>query len=95
MHYLICMVKIVHRDIKPSTILVCNAHYKKLQGNNLKSAYEKKPIACKLGDLGEACSELMKTNTSLANSRTKVLNREGQAFMAIEISLEGEHPLAT
>ena len=57
---------------------------------DLKVAYEKTPIVCKLGDLGEARSQATKTNIPLQNCRTKVLNRRSQAFMAPETSIEGE-----
>ena len=53
---------------------------------DLKVAYEKTPIVCKLGDLGEARSQATKTNILLQNSRT----RGSQAFMAPEISIEGK-----
>ena len=82
---------IVHRDIKPENILVSNSHYSNLQGVDLKVAYEKTPIVCKLGDLEEARSEATKTNILLQNSRTKVLNRGSQAFMAPEISIRGRN----
>ena len=64
-----------HRDIKPANIALSNSHYSNLQGVDLKGAYEKTPIVCKLGDLGEAHSRAKKTNILLQNSRTKVLNR--------------------
>ena len=38
----------------------------------------------------EARSQATKTNILLQNSSTKVLNRGSQAFMAPEISIEGE-----
>ena len=79
---------IVYRDIKPANILMSNSHYSNLQGNDLKVAYEKKPIVCKLEDLGKARSQAKKTNILLENSRTKVLNRGSLAFMAPEISIE-------
>ena len=81
---------IVHRDIKPANILVSNSHYSNLQGVDLKVAYEKTPIVCKLGDLGEAHSQATKTSILLQNSRITVLNKGSQAFMALEISVEGE-----
>ena len=80
----------LHRDIKPANIVVSNSHYSNLQGVDLKGAYEKTPIVCKLGDLGEAHSRAKKTNILLQNSKTKVLNRRSQAFMAPEISVEEE-----
>ena len=63
---------IVHRDIKPANILLYNSHYSNLQAVDLKVAYEKTPIVCKLGDLGEARSQVTKTNILLQSSRTKV-----------------------
>ena len=48
---------IVHRDIEPANVLVSNSHYSNLQGVNLKVAYEKTPIVCKLGDHGKARSQ--------------------------------------
>ena len=78
-------------DIKPANILVSNSHYSNLQRVDLKVAYEKTPIVCKLGDLGEARAEATKTNILLQNSRTKVLNRGSQAFMAPEISNRGRN----
>ena len=44
---------IVYRDIKPANILVSNSHYSYLQGVDLKVAYERISIVCKLGDLGK------------------------------------------
>ena len=81
---------IVHRDIKPANILVSNSHCSNLQGVDLKVAYEKAPIVCKLGNLGEARSQAAKTNILLQNSRTKFFNRGSQAFMTSEISIERE-----
>ena len=45
------------RDIKPANILVSNSHYSNLQGVDLKVAYEKTTIVCKLGDHGKARSQ--------------------------------------
>ena len=81
---------IAQRNIKPANILVSNSYYSNLQGVNLKVAYEKTPIVCKLGDLGEARSQAAKTNIILQNSSTKVLNRGRQAFIAPEISIDRE-----
>ena len=77
MQLLICM----QRTLNPANILVPNSHYSSLQRVDLKVAYEKTPIVCKLEDLREARSQ---------NSRTKVLNRRSQVFMALEITIEGE-----
>ena len=83
-------IDIAHRNIKPANILVSNSYYSNLQGVNLKVAYEKRPIVCKLGDLGEARSQTAKTNIILQNSSTKDLNRGSQAFIAPEISIDRE-----
>ena len=77
MQLLICM----QRTLNPANILVPNSHYSSLQRVDLKVAYEKTLIVCKLEDLREARSQ---------NSRTKVLNRRSQPFMALEITIEGE-----
>ena len=69
----------MQRTLNPANILVYNSHYSNLQGVDLKVAYEKIPVVCKLEDLREARSQ---------NSRTEVLNRRSQEFM--EISIEGE-----
>ena len=48
---------ILHRDQKPVNTLVSKSNYSNLQGVDLKLAYEKTSIICKLGDLGEARSQ--------------------------------------
>ena len=53
---------ILHRDQQPVNTLVSKSNYSNLQGVDLKLAYEKTPIVCKLGDLGEARSQGTKTN---------------------------------
>ena len=45
---------IVHRDIEPANVLVSNFHYKNYKHEELEIAFGKKPIVCKLSDLGEA-----------------------------------------
>ena len=44
---------IIHRDRKPANVLVFNSHYKSYKRGESKMAFDKKPIACKLGDLGK------------------------------------------
>ena len=56
---------IVHRDIKPASVLVSNSYYKSYKHEELEMAFGKKPIVCKLGDLGEA--RFMYTQTNALN----------------------------
>ena len=76
---------IVHRDLKPANILVSNIHYKDLDGEELQSAYDKKPIVCKVADLGEARSLYTRTNALFKNDKTKFIDRGSQPFMAPEL----------
>lgn len=71
----------VHRDIKPQNILVSNQH---LTNNteNFNSLFEKQPIICKIGDLGEARSQIMQTNSFCMQSQTSSINRGSLAYMA-------------
>ena len=43
-------------DTKPANVLVSNSHYKSYKHEELEMGFGKKPILCKLGDLGEAIS---------------------------------------
>ena len=61
----------MERRLHTEIYIVSNSHCSNLQGVDLKVAYEKTPIECKLGDLGEACSQATKTNVLLQNSRNK------------------------
>ena len=49
---------IIHRDTIPANIFVSNSHYKSYKYEKLEMTFGKKPIVCKLGDLGEARSIL-------------------------------------
>ena len=49
---------IIHRDTIPANILVSNSHYKSYKYEKSEMTFGKKPIVCKLGDLGEARSIL-------------------------------------
>ena len=44
---------IAHRDKKPTNVLLSNSHYKTYKHEELKMAFGKKSIFCKLGDLKE------------------------------------------
>ena len=49
-------------DIKPANVLVSNSHYKSYKHKELEIAFGKKPINCKLGDLGEVRSIYTQVN---------------------------------
>ena len=79
---------IVHRDIKPANILVNNMHYNNLTNvqETAKSA-KSEPIICKLADLGQARSKLLKTRVISNNSCTHFVRpvRPSPAYMAPEM----------
>ena len=55
---------IVHRDRKPSNILVTNQHYlKELQESQTSAEFAKHPIHCKLTDFGEGRATYLQTRT--------------------------------
>ena len=54
--------EIVRRDIKPDNVLMSNSHNKSYKHEELEMAFGKKPIVCKLVDLGEARSLYTQTN---------------------------------
>ena len=49
---------------------------------------EKKPIVCKLGDLGEAESMYTQTNALTIKKCTTAVHRESLAFMVPELTIE-------
>ena len=81
---------IVHRDIKPSNILVSNQHYYNEHGSQLNEDFMKQPIVCKLGDLGEAHSELVKTIMIPGSTHTKHIDRGSPVFMAPETQVDSQ-----
>ena len=70
----------VHRDTKPSNILVSNLHYEK---DNMQEMVKTRTIVCKLGDLGEARSRFLQTIRDTKTTKRKV-NRGSVAFRALE-----------
>ena len=79
---------IVHRNIKPANILVSNSHYKSFKHEELEMAFGKKPIVCKLGDLGEARSMYTQTNVLTGKKCTTVVHRGSLVFMVPELIIE-------
>ena len=47
---------IVHRNMKPSNVILSNLHYSSCRESELAETFSKQAIICKLGDLGEARS---------------------------------------
>ena len=80
----------VHRDIKPSNILVFNQHYNNEHGSQLNEDFMKQSIVRKLGDLGEARSELAKTIMIPGNTHRKHMDRGSPAFMAPETQVDSQ-----
>ena len=61
-------------DIKPANVLVSNSHYKSYKHKELEMAFGKKPINCKLGDLGEARSVYTQTKALTGKNCTTALH---------------------
>ena len=78
----------VHRDIKPTNVLVSNSHYKSYKHEELKMVFGKKPDVCKLGDLGEARSMYRQTNDLTGKNCTTAVHRGSLAFMVPELIIE-------
>ena len=79
---------IVHRDIKPGNVSVSNSHYKNYKYVELEMAFRKKPIVCKLGDLGEARSMYTQTNALTGKNCTTAVHKGSLAFMVPELIIE-------
>ena len=79
---------IVHRDIKPANVLVSNSNYKSYKREELEMTFGKKPIVCKLGDLGGARSMYTQTNALIGKNCTTAVHRGSLAFMVPELIIE-------
>ena len=66
---------IAHRDIKPANVLLSNSHYKTYKHEELKMAFGKKSIFCKLGDLEEPRSMFTQTNALTGKNRATTVHR--------------------
>ena len=78
----------LRKDGKPANVLVFNSHYKSYKNEELKMEFGKKPIACKLGDLGEARSMYTQTNALTGKNCTATVHRGSLAFMVPEMIIE-------
>ena len=78
----------MHRDIKPANVLVSKSHYKSYKHEKLEMAFGKKPIVCKLGDLGEARSMYTQTNALTGKNCTTAVHRGSSALMVPELIIE-------
>ena len=47
---------IVHRDVRPSNILVSNTHYRSEESTKREELFAEQPVVCKIADLGKALS---------------------------------------
>ena len=79
---------IVHRDIKPANVLVSISHLKSYKHEELEMAFGKKPIVCKVGDLGEARSMYTQTNALIDKNCTTAVHRGSSAFMVPELIID-------
>ena len=65
-----------------------NSHYKTYKHEELKMAFGKKSIVCKLGDLGEARSVYTQTNALTGKNCRAAVRRGGLAFVVPELIIE-------
>ena len=65
-----------------------NSHYKSYKYEELKMAFGKKSIVCKLGDLGEARSVYTQTNALTGKNCRTAVRRGGLAFVVPELIIE-------
>ena len=79
---------IVHGDIKPVNVLVPHSHYRSYKHEELEMAFGKKPILCKLGDLGEAKFMYTQTNALTDKNYATTVHRRSLAFMVSELIIE-------
>ena len=63
-------------DIKPASVLVSNSPFKSYKHEELEKAFGKKPINCKLGDLGELRSVYAQTKALTGKNCTIAVHRE-------------------
>ena len=65
-----------------------NFHYKSYKYEESEIGFGKKPIICKLGDLGEAKSMYTQTNALTGKNCTTAVHRGNLAFMVPELIIE-------
>ena len=75
-------------DIKPANGLVSHSRYKSYKHEELEMAFCKKPINCKLGELGEARSVYTQSNALTGKNFTTVVHRGSLVFMVPELITE-------
>ena len=65
---------VVCKDVKAANVFVSYYHYESYKKEVLQLAFGKKPIVCKLGDLGEARSIYTQTNALTGKSCTTAVH---------------------
>ena len=65
-----------------------NFHYKSYKYEESEIGFSKKPIICKLGDLGEARSMYTQTNALTGKNCITAVHRGNLAFMVPELIIE-------
>ena len=75
-------------DIKPANVLASNSYHKSYKHEELEMAFDKKPINCKLGDLGEARSVYTQTNALTGKNVTTAVHSGSSACMVPELIIK-------
>jgi len=73
------------RDLKSGNVLVSNAHYAQLEGQDVHRAWAVRPVIAKLTDSGEAHSSAVKTHHNMTTTVNRRHGRGSSAYQAPEV----------